>query len=104
MTFVPAGKISDFPPGAMQARQIGGKDIAILRWEGSFYAFSNFCTHEAVTLTSGYGAVRDGCVICMMHGSVFDVATGEALAGPAAEDLTTYAVHIEGDDVLVSVD
>jgi nitrite reductase/ring-hydroxylating ferredoxin subunit len=75
--WVKAGRVSDFEPGALRPVDAEGRDIAVVLLDGHFYAFSNFCTHEAVTFTSGYGVVRDSAVLCMMHGSWFDIETGE---------------------------
>src|SRR5205823_3935464 len=38
---------------------------------------------------------------CMMHGSEFDLETGEALSGPAYEPLTIYRVDVDGDRVML---
>jgi 3-phenylpropionate/trans-cinnamate dioxygenase ferredoxin component len=99
--WVKAGSVYDFEPGALRAVSVGGEDVAVVQVDGRFYAFSNFCTHEAVTFTAGYGFVRDGAVACMMHSSWFDLETGEVLAGPAADDLTVYPVRVEDGQVFV---
>jgi 3-phenylpropionate/trans-cinnamate dioxygenase ferredoxin subunit len=85
----------------MRAVEVDGASIAVVRIDDRFYAFSNLCTHEAVTFTAGYGVVRHNSVLCMMHSSWFDIETGEALGGPAADPLTVYSVRVEGDEVLV---
>ena len=87
----------------MRAVDAGGLDIAVVRLDERFYAFSNFCTHEAVTFTAGYGVVREGAVLCMMHSSWFDIETGDVLSGPAQDPLTMFPVRVEGDDVFVQV-
>jgi 3-phenylpropionate/trans-cinnamate dioxygenase ferredoxin subunit len=98
------GRCSDFHPGVIRAVSIKGAEIAVVQLDGVFFAFSNFCTHEAVAFTAGYGLVRGRAVLCMMHSSWFDIETGEVLSGPAADDLTVYAVRIEGEEVLVQAD
>jgi nitrite reductase/ring-hydroxylating ferredoxin subunit len=97
------GKVADFAPGVMRPFRIGDLDIAVVNLAGTFHAFSNYCTHEAITFTSGYGLVSDKFVVCMMHSSVFDIGTGEVISGPASDDLDTYGVHIEGENVFVEV-
>ena len=97
------GKVADFDPGVMRPFRIDDQDIAVVNLGGTFHAFSNYCTHEAVTFTSGYGLVSDSFVVCMMHSSIFDVATGDVVSGPASDALTKYGVRIDGDDVLVEV-
>jgi nitrite reductase/ring-hydroxylating ferredoxin subunit len=38
---------------------------------------------------------------CPLHAAQFDIRTGQCLAGPATEDLRTYEVRVDGDDVYV---
>jgi 3-phenylpropionate/trans-cinnamate dioxygenase ferredoxin subunit len=97
------GVLNDFAPGVMQPVDADGRSIVLLRLEDRFYAFDNFCTHEGVTLTSGYGVVAKNRVVCMLHSSAFDVATGEVLAGPAPDPLQTYEVLIQNEDVFVAL-
>ena len=96
------GSVPDFSEGVMVPVRVGVRDIAVVRLGERYYAFDNFCTHEAVTFTSGYGVIAKNRVICMMHSSAFDIETGEVLAGPAPDPLTLYDVKVEGDDVLVA--
>jgi len=37
----------------------------------------------------------------LLHGSRFNVCTGQVLDEPAEESLKTYAVRIAGDDILL---
>jgi nitrite reductase/ring-hydroxylating ferredoxin subunit len=59
------------------------------------------CTHEEASLSSG--VLRGGLVKCPLHGSRFDVRTGEALEEPAQENLRTYPVREEGGRVFVGL-
>ena len=82
--------------------EVDGHQIALLACEGQVYAVSNVCTHEYAELHEGF---VEGCLIeCPLHGSQFDVRTGEVRSLPATKDLATYPVKIEGDDVLVGLD
>jgi 3-phenylpropionate/trans-cinnamate dioxygenase ferredoxin subunit len=98
-----AGSVADFAPGVIRAVDANGRPIAVVRVDERFYAFDNFCTHEGVTFTSGYGVLAKNRIVCMLHSSAFDVETGEPLAGPAPEPLQTYAVTVRGDEVFVEV-
>jgi nitrite reductase/ring-hydroxylating ferredoxin subunit len=40
-------------------------------------------------------------VECPLHLATFDVRTGKLLSGPAAADVPTYEVRVEGDTVYV---
>jgi 3-phenylpropionate/trans-cinnamate dioxygenase ferredoxin component len=97
------GSVEDFEEGVMRPYQVGARDIAVVKVGERFYAFDNFCTHEAVTFTSGYGLVAKQRVICMLHSSAFDIETGDVLTGPAPDPLEIYDVQVEGSDVLVGI-
>ena len=93
------GKVSDFPDGAIKPFTLGDEAIAIVNSEGRWYAFSNECTHVGAALTEGYVVANQ--VVCWLHGSVFDMATGAKVEGPAFDPLSVYEVKVQGDDVLV---
>ena len=38
---------------------------------------------------------------CPLHGSAFNLTTGEALTPPASESIRVFQVRIDGSDVLV---
>jgi 3-phenylpropionate/trans-cinnamate dioxygenase ferredoxin subunit len=42
-------------------------------------------------------------VECPLHGSAFNVETGDPDAPPATEAVQVFAVTVDGDDVLVEV-
>jgi nitrite reductase/ring-hydroxylating ferredoxin subunit len=78
---------------------LDGVAIALYRVKGEIRALDDTCTHEFALLSQGF--VEDGVVECPLHAAQFDIVTGKCLGGPATEDLRTYAVRIDGDDVLV---
>jgi 3-phenylpropionate/trans-cinnamate dioxygenase ferredoxin subunit len=96
------GRLADFPPGVMHPIVLDGLDIAVVNLEGELHAFGNFCPHEGVTLTSGYGALLEDMVACMLHSSLFEIASGEVIAGPAYTGLTKYEVRTDGADVFIA--
>ena len=49
------------------------------------------------------GSLHGHCVKCPLHGSRFDLSTGEALDEPAEDPVNTYEVRVEGDDILVAL-
>jgi nitrite reductase/ring-hydroxylating ferredoxin subunit len=76
--------------------------IALYRIAGAVHAVSDICSHEYVRLSGG---VLEGAVIvCPLHGARFDVATGRCLARPAERDLATYAVRLDGNEILIDCD
>ncbi|MGB2766537.1 MAG: Rieske 2Fe-2S domain-containing protein, partial [Propionicimonas sp.] len=47
----------------------------------------------------------EGCTLeCYLHGSRFDLRTGQPLELPALVPVPVFAVRIDGDDVLIDPD
>ena len=80
---------------------VNGNKIAIYNTPKGFFATDLMCTHEAQSLEDGL--VIDCVIECPLHGGRFDVCTGKALSAPVYEDLKTYPVKIEGNDVFVDL-
>jgi 3-phenylpropionate/trans-cinnamate dioxygenase ferredoxin subunit len=69
--------------------------------EGVF-AIRDVCSHAEVPLSDGD---IDGCTLeCYMHGSRFDLRTGEPRELPATEPVPVYPVRIDGTDIYVDID
>jgi 3-phenylpropionate/trans-cinnamate dioxygenase ferredoxin component len=86
--------------GAIQV-VLGGDEIAIVQSDGEVYAIRDWCSHAAVPLSEGE---VDGTTIeCWLHGSCFDLRTGQPISMPATVPVPVYPIKIEGDDVLVSI-
>jgi nitrite reductase/ring-hydroxylating ferredoxin subunit/uncharacterized membrane protein len=73
--------------------ELDGEMMTIVRLNGEFYAFQEFCTHRYGPLSEG--SFQDGQVRCPWHRSCFDVRTGKVTQGPAKEELKTYAVVVK---------
>ena len=100
--FKRACALSDLSEGESLAVEIDGEPVAIIRTEGEVFAIRDVCSHAEVPLTEGE---VDGYTIeCWLHGSCFDVRTGEPTNMPATVPVPVYPVKIEGDDVLVSIE
>jgi 3-phenylpropionate/trans-cinnamate dioxygenase ferredoxin component len=101
--FVDVGKVADFPPGKAAVVDVAGVEVALVNVEGTFYAVNNECPHAGGPLGEG-DVANDYELECPLHGSLFDVRTGDVLVGPADEPVQTYETRVEDDRVQVSVD
>jgi len=95
------GKVGELRPGAMKRVDVGGRRILLANVDGRFYAADDTCTHEEASLSSGF--LKGALVKCPLHGSRFNVCTGEVQDEPAEENLRTYPVRVEGDSILIAL-
>lgn len=66
--------------------------------EGEFKAYSAICKHQGFDVTR----VEGGEIICDVHGSRYDAATGEVTSPPAPAPLDEVAIKVEGGQVLAA--
>jgi 3-phenylpropionate/trans-cinnamate dioxygenase ferredoxin subunit len=78
-------------------------EVAVVRdGDGGWHAISDICSHGQVSLSDGE---IEGCYVeCWLHGSMFDLRTGQPTALPAIRPVPVYPVTIDGEQVLVDVD
>ena len=84
-------QVGDVPPGS--AALVG--DAVVFNVDGNFCATQATCTHRGGPL--GQGKLDGSTVTCPLHGSQFNVCSGDVLRGPAIEPLMTYRVVVDGD-------
>ena len=114
-SFIEAGKTGEYQDGSKKRVTIEGQEILLARVGENYYAVSNRCTHLRGRLAAG---VLEGKIItCPLHGSQFDVTTGEAVrwlkgTGLLAavmkvlrppRPLKTYKVKVDGDTIYIEV-
>jgi nitrite reductase/ring-hydroxylating ferredoxin subunit/uncharacterized membrane protein len=80
----------------------GETPIVVLRHRGVVRALDARCPHRGGPIDEG--EVRDGCITCPWHGSVFRVDDGELVQGPATVGLPAYECRVLGDAVEVRAD
>jgi apoptosis-inducing factor 3 len=102
MAWQRAASLSDLAGGGVIGVHVGTTPIALYKLDGEVYATHGICTHAMAILADGF--VEDGKIECPLHQGLFDIKSGKALTAPLTEDLRTYAVKIEGGDVLVDLD
>jgi 3-phenylpropionate/trans-cinnamate dioxygenase ferredoxin subunit len=93
---------SDIAQGTVVSRDVNGTPIALVHCEdGTFHAVADECTHQEIPLSEGD---VDGCTVeCWLHGSRFDVRTGEPTGLPATEPVAVYPVEVRDGDLYVSL-
>ena len=102
MSFTRACSVTDLEDGKPLAVTVAETTVAIVRDGEDFYAIYDECSHAAIPLSEGD---VEGCYIeCWLHGSRFDLRTGEPTTLPAFEPVAVYPVQVDGDDLLVDLD
>jgi nitrite reductase/ring-hydroxylating ferredoxin subunit len=99
--FVEAAKADEIRPGTMKRIELQGRRILLANVNGRLCAVDDTCTHEEASLSTG--VLRGELVKCPLHGSRFNVCTGEVLEDPAEENLRTYPVRLEGERILIGL-
>jgi len=89
-------------PGTMKCLQVAGKHLLLCNVDGRYYVADEMCTHEDAPLCTG--SLRDHYIKCPLHGSRFDLITGEALDDPAETPLKIYSVKIENGQVMACLE
>lgn len=99
--FVKVAKAGDIPTDTARCVEARGKRIALYNLDGEFYATQENCTHAEASLCEG-DVVGDE-IMCPLHFAMFNIRTGECTGPPADEDLETYEVRVNGDDIEIKV-
>jgi 3-phenylpropionate/trans-cinnamate dioxygenase ferredoxin component len=93
--------LDEIPDGGMKQVVVRGDLVGLYRVGGNVYAISDVCTHEEAYLTEGDFDADELEVECPLHGSCFNVQSGEVRILPATKPVATYQVKLEGDMVAV---
>ena len=99
---VRACSLAELPDEGAIRVELGGQPVCLARSGGEVFALRDVCSHADVALSEG--DVEDGKIECWLHGSLFDLRTGEPTGLPATRPVPTFPVTVEGDDVLVQME
>jgi len=89
------GASTDWPETGGKLVQLGARRIGVYRWQGRWYALKDVCPHAGIPLHKG--PIQDGAVMCVGHGWLFDLDTGQVIRGPQGFKVATYPVReVEG--------
>jgi nitrite reductase/ring-hydroxylating ferredoxin subunit len=113
------GKISEFRDGERRIVFVDGHEIGVLRENGTFYAYSNYCLHQGGPACEGltiakveerimpdktskglYFSETDLNFVCPWHGYEYDIRTGECISDRRLK-LRRYELAEKGDELYV---
>jgi nitrite reductase/ring-hydroxylating ferredoxin subunit len=100
--WVRIASLADVAEGSAIPVETMGLQLAVFHMEGGGVCVTdNICTHAYALLTDGW--FENGMIECPLHAGQFDVCTGKGQGAPIEEDLRTYPVKVEGDDILIAL-
>lgn len=88
--------------GQMKAFILGDQRLLLVNAEGKLHVIDEMCSHEDYSLA--LGCIKGSKIKCSLHGSYFDLNTGEALDEPADEPVCTYPVKVEDGRIWTRLD
>ena len=112
---VEVGKAGELESGAMKEVLIKGHEILLAKIGDEYYVANNRCPHMRGKLSRG--KLEGTVVTCPMHGSQFDLKSGEVVrwlkgsgllskigkALKSPQSLKTYNVMVTDDSILVEI-
>ena len=95
--------VEDIEPGTVISADVDGVQVAVVRTtRGEVYAIYDECSHQEVPLSEG--EIEDCTVECWLHGSRFDLRTGQPTGLPATEPVPVSPTEIRDGFVFVSLE
>ncbi|MFZ0994457.1 MAG: bifunctional 3-phenylpropionate/cinnamic acid dioxygenase ferredoxin subunit [Candidatus Dormiibacterota bacterium] len=91
------------PPGHAARVEIGDLPIAVFNVNGQFHALDDTCSHAMASLSEGELHPAECAVECPLHGSQFDLRTGEPISLPAVEPVRVHEVAVRGGELWVAL-
>jgi len=101
-SWVTVARRADLPAGQIKGVKVGKQEIALYNLDGEFYATDNVCSHAYAQLSDGF--IDHGQIVCPLHAGCFDIKTGKATEAPAEDDIRTFPVRLNGDEIQISID
>ncbi|MDD1693184.1 MAG: Rieske (2Fe-2S) protein [Methanoregula sp.] len=85
----------------MRIVKAGDREVLLVNTGTGIYALDNFCIHGGCRLA--HGNLEGENLRCRCHGSVFRVATGEVVNGPATTPQPSIAVTIGNGEIILGL-
>ena len=75
-------------------------DLAVFKFEGKVYTLINICPHQHTKMIYD-GLIERSCVVCPIHGWMFDLKTGNMPTG--GKGLDSYETKIIDNEVYAKI-
>ena len=91
---------ADIPPRGVLATEIEGRRLCICVLDGRVHILEDRCPHQGYSLSQA-GCLIGGRLLCGLHGSTFDLATGQSCRPPATRPVSVYRGELEDGKIWV---
>lgn len=86
--------------GKPLAIDVDGVAVCVAKVGDEVFAVADTCTHSEASLSEG--EITGTKIECWLHGAEFDLRSGEALTPPATENLKSFKVKRNGNQLIIS--
>jgi 3-phenylpropionate/trans-cinnamate dioxygenase ferredoxin component len=93
--------LSDLDDGKPFAVEVDDVEVVLVRQGDAVHALRDECSHAELALSEGELTPKG--IECWLHGSCFDLRTGEPSSPPATEPVDVFAVEIRDGEVYVDL-
>src|SRR6266516_1753550 len=100
MPLLPAGSLSELPPGAVKEIDAGDATYVVCNVDGTLHCLGGTCPHAGGPL--GEGILDGNTLMCPWHGWEFDCRSGLSISGDGLQ-VETYPVRVEDGNILIEV-
>jgi nitrite reductase/ring-hydroxylating ferredoxin subunit len=98
--YIKVATTDELSPGQCKTVRANGKMLALYNVNGNYYATDDVCPHNGGPL--GEGMLDGTTIVCPWHHWQFEVTTGKNATNPAMQ-IDSFAVKVEGNDILVEI-
>jgi nitrite reductase/ring-hydroxylating ferredoxin subunit len=99
--WIPVVSAGELPEGKPVLVAAGENEVLLYLKGEQLWAIGNRCTHQGAQLHHGRvsGPETQLVITCPIHGSMFRLADGRVMRGPAASPVPSYETRLNGDMV-----
>ncbi len=91
--YVPVCDFADLKDLQPRATVVDGEPVVVVRVGDEIHAVADKCSHAEIPLSEGT-VEPEGKISCWLHGSSFDLRTGEPDEPPAWEPVNVYTTAL----------
>jgi len=95
--YIAVAQVGELQPDEMKAFEHDGRRLLLVFADGDYFVVDEMCTHEDYSLA--LGCIKGRRIKCSLHGSYFDLETGEPDEEPADEPICSYGVRVSDGTV-----